>query len=166
MPSKANMDRPMTPDELDPERDLKPLADEVDKLLGIPGVGKDKTMSERNGESQPLDKELKDDGSVEPMPEGSTSGSPDAGMQELADVVGGMDKANKMIKAAMSLPETKGKTPSELAVMIKKDYSLRSKLMGQMASDEDMEAADGYNIVPEGSSPMPMSPPPSMPPMK
>lgn len=165
----ANMDRPMTPDELDPEKDLKPLADEIDKMLGVPGAGAEKVMSAKAGESQPLDKELEGSPDMKASNptekvESDLSGSPDAGMEELASVVGGMDKATKMYKSAMTMMETKGKSPSELAAMIKKDYALRSKLMSKVAEDEDMEAGDSMMKPPSAAMPPMGTPPMAAPP--
>ena len=123
-----------------PEKDLKPLADELDDITAGMDAGDEAMMAE-------------DEMPAEEMVEGEeevVEGAPDLG--PLMDMLGATEERAQMLyDAAQELGKTQGMTPEELAKMIVDDFDILMQL--------EMIAARGEGGA-MGAPPAEMAPPP------
>jgi hypothetical protein len=142
-----------------PRRDIKPLADQIDAILGgAPGA---------EGVGTPVEGAPK-------APEGGPRASMTAGEAEreieesptdvsiIAETLGvSMEKAQALYDAAMMMPKFEGKSPAEVADMLEKDMNLRMQLEKNMGASEDSMARKA--MASEGMKAPPAAPPPMEP---
>jgi len=104
----APTDAPPMPDTVVPERDIKPVADELDAITAGVELGAEDEMVE--GEEEVVEE-----------------GAPDLG--PLMDMLGATEERAQMLyDAAQELAKTQGKTPEELAQMIVDDFDILMQL--------------------------------------
>lgn len=131
----APTDAPPMPDTVVPERDIKPVADELDAITAGVEAGDEELLAE------------------DEMVEGEeevVEGAPDLG--PLMDMLGATEERAQMLyDAAQELGKTQGKTPEELAKMIVDDFDILMQL--------EMIAARGEGGA-MGGPPAEMAPPP------
>ena len=118
-----------------PDRDVKPLMEELDGLLAEAGV------PAAEGETVEVEEEVEE--TVE-APEGEEAAE-DSEAQTLADALGiELAQAEMLMQAAQMMEATRGKSADELAKMLAEDFHVRVGLVilagGQMDQME-MEAA-------------------------
>tara|TARA_Y100001973_G_C5208862_1_gene343780 strand:+ start:12922 stop:13389 length:468 start_codon:yes stop_codon:yes gene_type:complete len=139
-----------SPDQIVPEEDIKPLMDQIDAILGAPGV------PPSPGEMSPEEAMLAE---VAPMAEGEAVAEDAAAEEAVAEEAGATDlsemvellgideaQAQALYDAAQSLDSLAGKPPGEVARMLADDFQLRmqvEKIAGMeadMMADAEMEA--------------------------
>ena len=129
-----------------PDEDLKPVADELDALLGPPPAGEEgemmaEEMATPEGEEAMVEEEM-------PMEEAAPDLAP------LMDMLGATEERAQMLyDAAQQLGKTQGKTPEELAKIIVDDFDVLMQL--EMIAARDEGGAMG-GPTPEMAPPMEM----------
>lgn len=148
------------PDQIVPEKDIKPLMDQIDAILGAPGVppgpGEMPPGEMPPGEMSPEEAMLAE---IAPMAEGE-AGAEEAGATDLSEMVELLgvseEQAQALYDAAQSLDFLAGKPPGEIARMLAEDFQLRmqvEKIAGMeadMMADTEMMEAPMEAPIPEG----------------
>jgi hypothetical protein len=145
---------PDAPQQIDPEQDMKPLMDEIDRLLaetgGIPGAAP--------GEMPPGPGAGPIPSGMPPAPEGPPTEAPveemmveeapaeapaEGGMAELADMLGIDEaRAQALYDASQQLGQLEGKSPAEVGQMMLEDFQLRMQVEKIAGGLEDEAAAE------------------------
>jgi len=110
-----------TPDKpIVPEKDIKPLADQLDQIAaGITEGGPEEAM-----EAEAVEGELDEVAAEEEV---AAEAGPD--LAPLMDMLGApRERAQMLFDAAQQLEKTRGKTPEELAQMIVDDFDILMQL--------------------------------------
>jgi len=111
-----------------PNRDLKPMMDQMDQILAAPPEGEE---------------EIAEEGVAE---EGA------ADVTAIAETLGvDQEQAQKLYDAAQQIPRLAGISPEELAAMMADDFQLRMEVEKMAAGGEDMMAEEEESI----EAPMP-----------
>jgi hypothetical protein len=155
------------PKEIVPEKDMKPLMDEVDRILAEIGGPEGAPEGGPEGAEAPLEGEVVEEEVVED--EGDEPVGPDVSvLAERLEI--DEAKARALYDAAQQLGRTEGMSPEELAEALLIDMQLRMELEKIAGSIEDIsseDAAMALEMAPAEGAPAgpPAGMPPEMPPM-
>jgi len=148
------------PTSIVPSRDLKPLADEADRLIGTvaDAVGAEGEMPPEG--DIPLEGEMPAEGPV---------GEAGVDLTPLIETLGVDEiRAQELWDAAQQMPRLQGVDPAELAMLLADDIQLRMQVEGLAAGTADqaaMAAEEAAMIAPPPEAAMPeaLMPEPTMP---
>lgn len=144
-----NMKQGGMSDMIIPRRDVKPVADELQKLMEE--LGEDE-MNPMGGEAPEGEPEMGEE-------------APEAGgAQAVADMLGvSVEKAQQLLDAAMMMPKMAGKSPEEIGQMLASDMNLRMQVEKNIGASEDGMARKKMVEGQMGpkSEPVPMEPTPA-----
>ncbi len=164
--AEENLKNP--PTEVNPEKDMKPLMDELDAILAGPGGGPPGGMT---GEPDAMAPEGEAPGVApeDPAPEGPPQMTEEEAaamdVREVANALGvSEEKARELVDAAQVLPETRGRPPAERAAVLTDDADpqkskalpMRLEELAAGASDQmamDAMAATGMPAPAMGAPP-------------
>ena len=144
-----NMKQGGMSDMIIPRRDVKPVADELQKLMEE--LGEDE-MNPMGGEAP------------EGAPEMGEEAPEAGGAQAVADMLGvSVEKAQQLLDAAMAMPKMAGKSPEEIGQMLASDMNLRMQVEKNIGASEDGMARKKMVEGQMGpkSEPVPMEPTPA-----
>ena len=145
-----NMKQGGMPEQIIPRRDVKPVADELQKLMEELG---EEEMNPLGGEKPP---------EGEPKMGGEAPAA--GGVQAMADMLGvSVEKAQQLLDAAMMMPKMADKSPEEIGQMLASDMNLRMQVEKNIGASEDGMARKKMVEGQMGpkSEPVPMEPTPA-----
>jgi hypothetical protein len=157
------------PEQIVPEQDIKPLMDEIDRLLAesggvppgappAPGGAPPMAPGEPLPQETIMAEEFMETGAPEGIPEDALAEAPAEAVDDvaaMAELLGVEEaQAQALYDASQQLGQLEGKSPSEVAQMMLDDFQLRmqvEKIAGGMA---DMEVEETTEIIEEPVEPV------------
>lgn len=144
------------PDTINPEQDIKPLMDEIDRLLAEQGMAPGMPPAPEEVPGMPMTQEtvvaeeVVETETDEEAPAEAPAESEDAAMSELAEMLNIEEaQAKALYEASQQLGSLEGKSPKEVGQMMVEDFQLRMQVEKIAGGTEDMEVEASMDAVEE-----------------